>query len=30
MLRPGQPEEVLAIVSVTIKKSQVTYENLGL
>ena len=30
MLRPGKPEEVLAIISVTVKKYQVTYDNLGL
>ncbi len=30
MLRPGRPEDVLAIISVAVKKYQVTHDNLGL
>ena len=30
MLRPGRPDEVLAILAVTVKKFQVTYDNMGL
>jgi hypothetical protein len=30
MLRPGKPDEVLAIISVNVKKYEVTVDNLGL
>lgn len=30
MLRPGKPDEVLAILTVVVRKFQVTYDNLGL